>query len=231
MAVSSSTSFDLSRTGIIRTAYQLCGVVPAGEDPDTNQLSMASDFLNMELKALQARGIILRTVTETSVSLVAGQAEYTVADDTLDIDSRTPYVSDGNGNDYPLRVISRGMYDKLTDKGTESQPTMMYIERGTTISFHLYPVPDGNWPTITIQRVELLADMDSATANTGLQAKYLRAIVFWLAADLAFHHGLLEKQRILKAEYEQAVSEATNDDNERGPIRFAPSYGYRFPRR
>jgi hypothetical protein len=148
MAVSASTSFDLTRTGIIRTAYQLCGVVPAGQDPDTNQLTMASDFLNMELKALQGKGIILRTVEETSVSLVSGTAEYATAADTLDVDSRTPFISDGNGNDYPLRIISRGMYDKLTDKGTLSQPTMMYIERGTTISLFLYPVPDGNWPTL-----------------------------------------------------------------------------------
>jgi len=231
MSISSSTSFDLTRTGIIRVAYQLIGVVPAGEDPSTAQLSLGTDLLNVELKALQNRGIILTKLDETTTTLVQGQAEYSTASDTLDIDSRTPYVTDTSGNDFPVKFISRAMYMRLTEKETESQPSQMYVERGTTISFFLYPTPDASWASITYPRVKLLTDMDSADINTGLRSKYLRGIVFWLAADLAFHHGLLEKQRFLKAEWEQAISEAVNDDTERGPIQIKPDYGYRFGRR
>lgn len=232
MTVSTETNFDLTRTGIIRVAHQLCGVVRAGEDPSIGQLTMGTDFLNNILKALQGKGIILTTVEMVTTTLVAGQAEYTADDDTLDIDWRNPYVTDNSGNDFPLKMISRGSYDQLTNKDIEAQPTQMYVNRADPITFFLYSTPDQSWASITWPKIKLLTNMDSADVNTGLRSKYLRGIVFWLASDLAFHYGLLEKRKQLKAEFEQAVDEAVNDDNEKGAaVRFKPSYGLRWGRR
>ena len=78
-----STSFDLNRTGLLRTAYQLIGVVPAGEDPDINQLTMGTDFLDTVLKDIQNFGIMLRKLERTTVSLVAGTSTYALASSTL----------------------------------------------------------------------------------------------------------------------------------------------------
>lgn len=225
-----STSFDLSRTGILRLAYQFVGIVPAGQDPDTNQLQMGSDVLNVVIKSWENKGIYLTHVERTTTALVAGQAQYTMAANTLDIDDRTPYVSDGNGVDQPITMIPRQQYMAITDKTTQSQPTLMYVEKATTVSFFLYPVPDGTWPTITYPRVLLLSDMDSASSTTGLPSKYLRALALDVATLLAFHTGFLDRQAALEERARAAISEATNDDTERGNIRMRPSYGRRFTR-
>lgn len=224
-----STNFNLSRTGIVRNAYQLCGVVPAGEDPDANQLSMGSDLLNLVLKALQDEGIILSTLERTTTTLVASQAQYTCASDTLDIDGQTPYVTNSSGIDLPLLMYSRGQYMELSNKTTTaSQPTIMYVEKAQTVSFFLYPVPDSQWVSVTYPRITLLSDLSSASGTTGLPSRYLQTIVKLLAADLALHHGKLQIQGVLREEAEIAKNRVVNDDTERGNLRFSVDYGSRW---
>ncbi len=224
-----STSFDLNRTGLLRTAYQLAGRVDAGNDPSTEELAMGTDFLNTILKEMQSFGIMLRKLERTTVTLTAETDAYALASDTLDVDEHTPYVSDGNGTDLPLRMIPRGEYMALTQKTqTIGQPTMIYIEKGSTITAYLYPVPDSNWLTMTLPRVVVIDDMSTATTATGLQAKYLRAIMLGVAHMIAYASGLNEKARMLKKDYDEALGAAKNDDTERGPIRFRPNYGLRM---
>ncbi len=226
-----STDFDLNRTGILRNAYQLVGIVAAGQDPTNDQLAMGSDILGMRIKELQSRGIILTQLTMKTTMLVAGQAEYATDADTLDIDGRTPYVTTGTGTnavDLPVQIISRGMYDRLTLKTSQSQPTQMYVQRTTAITFFLYPTPDSQWLTITYPKIAIQQDMSTGASVSGLRSKYLRSLVLGTAADIAFNTGFLDKQQALSAEFERAVQMAVADDNERGPLRFVASYGPQF---
>lgn len=227
MAASTSTSFDLSRTGIVRLAYQTLQVVPAGEDPDANQLAMGSDFLNVLVKELENEGIYLSHVEQTTIPLVAGQAEYTPASDTLDIDQRTPYVT-GQDTDVPLRLISRGDYMAIPIKTTESQPTMIYVQKASTLTFFLYPVPDSNWTSITVPRIVMMSDMDSAAVTSGLPSKYLATLYLGLAVKLAPAHGQLSKLQLLTTQYENAKFKALNADTETAPTKFIPDYGNRW---
>ena len=225
-----STSFDLSRTAIARNAYQLCGIVTAGEDPDTAQLAVATDFLGIILHEMQAYGIMLRKLERTTIPLISGTASYALDSSTLDVDPMTPYVTDGNGTDLPLRLISRGEYMSLTDKTTQGQPTQIYVEKLATISVVLYPVPSSEWVSMVLPRVVVIDDMSSASSTTGLQAKYLRAIVLGVAHMLAYANGLNEKARMLKKDYDEVFGVAKNDDTERGPTRLVASYGLRMRR-
>lgn len=227
MTVSSNASFDLSRDSIIRVAYQLVGVLGAGKQPDADQISMASDLLNMGLKALQNDGIILRTVDQTTTALVAGQAQYITDSDTLDIDDRSFYVTSGE-TDLRLSQISRGQYMELSLKAIQGQPTQFYVEKGAAVSFFLYPTPDGNWTSVTFPRIRLLRDMDTGSATPDLGSKYLKYITYMLASDLALHHGLLPKHGLLREQAEMERERAVLDDTERGPMRFVASYGRKF---
>lgn len=231
MTVSANASFDLSRDAIIRSAYQLCGVVPAGQQPDGNQIAMASDFLNMGLKALQSDGIILRTIERTTTTLTAGTAQYTCASDTLDVDDRTVYVTSGTGTattDLRLEPISRGMYMELSLKAVQGQPTQIYVEKGAAVSFFLYPTPDANWASVTYPRVRLLRDMDTGTVTPDLPSKYLKYVTYMLATDLALHHGLLPRHGVLAEQAAMEKERAVQDDTERGPVRFIATGGRRF---
>jgi hypothetical protein len=227
MTASANTAFDLSRTGIVRLAYQTLQVVTAGEDPDIDQLAMGSDFLNVLIKELENEGIYLSKLERTTTTLVAGTAQYTPASNTLDIDQRTPYVT-GDGIDVPVKMITRGEYMALPLKTTQGQPTQMYVEKGQTLSFFLYPVPDSTWTSITYPRVLMLTDMDSAAVTSGLPSKYLATLYLGLAVKLAPAHGKLSMLSALQPLYEQAKGKALNDDTEKGGLRFVPSYGMRW---
>lgn len=221
-----STSFDLSRDQVIRNAYQLCGLLPAGSEPSANQTAMATDFLNLVLKDMQNHGIMLRKVTRTTVPLVYGQAQYNLSSNVLDVDQGTPYVTTNDGIDLQLIVISRGMYMALTNKATISQPTQIYIERGNPVSFFLYPTPGAYWTSVTLPEVVLLDDMSSGSVTTGLQAKYLKAIVFGLAEMIAWAHPpLLQRATAFGANYRSLLDITVNDDDEKGNLRFLPDFG------
>jgi hypothetical protein len=230
MTASTDTSFDLSRTGILRNAYQKLGVVPAGQDPSSDYLAMGSDALNVVLKSWENKGVFLARSERTTTTLVDGTAEYTTDIDTLDILVRHPYVTDNSGIDTKVEIITRGRYMEITDKTDTGQPTLMMVEKTDRVRFTLYPVPDSTVASITYPRTLLLTDMDTAANTTGLPSKYLKALIIETAVELCPHFGFMDKMKALRAELNIAIFEATNDDTERGNLRMVPRYGLSWRR-
>lgn len=225
MAASTDTTFDLSRTGILRNAYQKLGVVPAGSDPSSDYLAMGSDSLNVVLKSWENKGVFLSRSERTTQSLTDGTEEYTTDIDTLDILARHSYVTDMSNVDTKVDLISRGRYMEITDKTVQGQPTLMMVEKTDRVRFTLYPVPDSTVASISYVRTLLMADMDSAANTTGLPSKYLKALIIETAIELCPHFGFLDKMAVLREELKLAIFEATNDDTERGNFRLRPRYG------
>lgn len=231
MTISNNYTFDLSTAGIIRVAYQRIGIVSAGQDPDSNQYAMGRDMLQVALTALQVDGIQLRSVLRTTDNLVTGQAQYTAASNVIDIDERTPYISNTSNIDLPLRKISRGEYMALSAKTTQAPPSMIYVEKGASLSYFLYPTPDNTYTTITYPAIVLQPDMTTAANTTGLASRYLDTVILKLAVMLCDHHGLSERKASLTIDLKEAKEQVVNDDTERGPIQYTPDYGIKFPRR
>lgn len=231
MATSNSYSFDLSTAGILRVAFQRIGIVPAGQDPDSNQFQMGRDMLQVALTALQTEGIQLRSVLRTTDNLVVGQAQYTAASNVIDIDERTPYISNSSNVDLMLRKVSRGEYMALSTKTVQAPPTLIYVEKGATLSYFLYPTPDNTYTTITYPAIVLQPDMTSAANTSGLASRYLDTVILKVAVMLCDHHGLNDRKVSLKQDLEEAASKAINDDTERGPLSFTCDYGPKFSRR
>ena len=225
MTASTDTSFDLDRTAILRNAFQKLGVVPAGRDPDSDQLAMGSDLLNVILKSWENKGVFLARVERTTQTLVAGTAQYTTDIDTLDIHQRTPYVTDNFGTDTRVDLITRGRYMEITSKTDSGLPTLMMVEKTDRVRFTLYPVPDSTVASITYPRIKLLSDMDSGANTTGLPSKYLKALIIETALELCPHHDMTAKMGMFRSELNIAIEEATNDDTERGNVRLRPVYG------
>ncbi len=213
-------------TPLITLAYQLAGLVPDGGTPDAGQMSKGDNILNVRFKALQNQGIILRMLTQQTFPLTAAVATYAMPASAIDIDTKRPFVTSNGGTNVPLEWWSRDMYMSLTQPSTTGQPTSIYVEKTPTITVYLYPVPDGTWPTMTLPVISALADLNVDTDLSGLQSKYLETLVTMVASWLALGAGLLPRHQMLERQYENAVELATNDDTERGNIRFMPDYGY-----
>lgn len=231
MPTSGNYSFDLSAAGIIRVAYQRIGIVSAGQDPDSNQFAMGRDFLMTLLLDMQATGIQLCRVSVETSNMTAGQATYSVASNVIDIDERTPYISNSSNVDLPLRKISRGEYMTLSMKATQAPPTMIYVNKGETVSYSLYPTPDNTYTTITLPLILLQPDLTTSANTTGLPTRYLKFITTELAVMLCDHHGLSERKASLKIDAKEDGDKVNNDDTERGPVSFKAETALKFPRR
>lgn len=231
MTTSNSYTFDLSTSGIIRVAYQRIGIVPAGQDPDSNQYAMGRDFLQTLLLDMQANGIQLCRVERTTSTLTPGTAQYFTASNVIDIDERTPFISNSSNVDLPLDKISRGQYMALSNKTSQGVPSQIYVEKGATVSYFLYPTPDATYTTITLPLILLQPDMSTAANTTGLPTRYLKAITTELAVMLCDHHGLDARKASLKIDSKEDNDKVNMDDTERGPVQFTPDYGIKFPRR
>lgn len=189
---------------------------------------MGRDFLQVALTDLQTQGIQLRSIERTVFNLVTGTAQYSAASNVIDIDERTPYVSNSSNVDLPLRKISRGEYMALSNKTSQAPPSMFYVEKGATLSFFLYPTPDSQYTTVTMPCIVLQPDMTAADNTTGLPSRYLNTVILSLAIVLCDHHGLTERKNSLEGDLGIAKSAAVNDDTERGPICFRAEPGLKF---
>ncbi len=231
MTISGNYSFDLSAGQIVKLAYQRIGILAAGMDPDSNQYSMGRDMLQVALLALQNKGIQLRSVLRTTDTLVPGQKQYTAASNVIDIDEHTVYISNSAGINLPLIKVSRGQYMALSNPNSQGPPSQIYVEKGETLSYFLYPTPDSTYTSVTYPAILLQPDLTTSANTTGLPTNYLETVILKLAVALCDHHGLSERKAQLKDDLGESSSEAVNNDTERGPIQFRVEPSLRFGRR
>lgn len=210
-------------------AYRL--VLGVEANITANQLSFGRDLLNMGIKALANEGIELRARERYTQTLTAGTAQYSTPADTIDVLSPGAFVTSAAGVDLPLETRSMADYMALTLKTIQSQPTQLYIERGTsagTVTLTLYPVPDSNWASMTYPRVRKLRDADTGAVTLDFPQSYLKALSYMVGADLAESSGLPDKANRLAASFELEKGRALLSDGEKGPVRFVPDYGPRW---
>lgn len=226
MTISANYSFDLSADQIVTLAYRL--VLGPEVQVSSTQLSFGRDLLNVGCKALQNEGVELRTRERYTQAITAGTAEYSTPADTIDVLSPGAFVTSSAGVDLPLETVSMANYMGLTVKTTQSQPTQLYVEKGTdagTVTLTLYPVPDSNWASFTYPRVRLLRDFDTGAVTGDFPSAYLKTLQYMLAADLAEAHGLGPKAERFRRTFELEKQLAILNDGEKGPVRFVADYG------
>ena len=224
MTTSSSYSFDLNRNAIIKTAARQAGIIGPGVEPSANDLNTLSDLLNVEVKALQAEGVILSTIERVTATLTAGTATVSVAADTIDVDGSgfvTPTGASAGTSNTIVFPMTRAEYMALSDPATQGVPTRFYLEKLNTLTVYLYPVPDANTASFTYARVRLLKDMDTGSVTLDLPSRWLKSVISRLAHQAALtYQKPLDRVQYLKAESEQQMSMAMGQDAERGDAWF-----------
>ena len=79
MTVSATTSWELDRNTIIKSALRKLGVLAQGQTPSTEDYTNGTEALNSLIQTLSTEGMPLWKRTTTSVTPVAGTAAYTVS--------------------------------------------------------------------------------------------------------------------------------------------------------
>lgn len=219
MTVSANAVFDPTRDSLIKIALRKLGVLNAEQEPDAAQIAMASDELDLILKALPNRGVPVRVRERVTATLSSGTSTITPATDTEDIYMLT--VADSNGFDRELGKLTLDEYQVISDKTIQGPPTQFVFtrENGTAL-ITLWPVNDGTAVSATYQRVRRIRDMDAGDVTLDLPRFWHKAVALELAAALGPHFNMLSKATFLAESAAREAETANMADTETGPMRF-----------
>jgi len=223
MAVSVNYSFQLNRNDLIRRAFQIAGVLPAEQRPSDDDVAMASDLLNLELDAIQAEGVVLRSVTRATLALSDGTATYALPASVLDVLENAALTVGSQTIETPVHLIDRAQYHMLAHKASEGRPVFMYVQKGASVTVTLWPVPSETM-TLTYQMVGFLADSDAANVDTDLSRHWHKPLMFCLAAMIARSRNQPQsKVDSLLNEGERLKRKSHAADQEHGDFQFYPA--------
>ena len=144
--------------------------------------------LNILTLEWQNRGLNLFTIDSGTVDLTAGQIDYSMPVDTIDIIEHQLRTGTGtNQIDTALQRVSVSTYAQQTNKNTVGRPTQIYVQRlPTEVKFTLWPTPD------TTQAYKLLyfrlKGIDGLASGVGGETNSIPPrFVPALVSGLAFH--------------------------------------------
>lgn len=234
MAPSANATLDFTRDQLIRMGFQLAGLLAAGREPTAEDTGMAADFMNLELMALQAEGVVLRTIERTALTLVPGTAAYTLPADTIDVqlgpNDQAGTIVQTSGAEVLVTSMARAEYMDLADKtgAVTARPTSVYIERQALVTLVFWPVPDAESVSFRYARVRLLRDMDTGAVTVDLARRWLQYVAYAVAAHLARAKNLgLDVVGSLESRAEVLKARAKGTDKQAGKVRWVLAHSGR----
>lgn len=237
MAISSEYSYNLTRDGIITEGAQLVGICPPDGSPTANQIESLGRSLNVYIKGLSLRGVLITATERYQMTLTEGTASYDYPADTVDVlpdEMFVRQVSGSTNSDTVVLNMARAEYTKINQKdATEGRPTRCMVERATsTISAVLWPVPDANSTYFISTRIRLLRDMPTGSNNMDLPSKYQQLLVLAVARSAAEKFGAsLDQAQYWSARLGAEEVIALADSTERGNMILKPMPSMRAGRR
>jgi hypothetical protein len=225
MATTSGTAtFNLDILQICEEAFERAGLeLRSGYDLTTARRSL--HLLSLELSN---KGLNLFTVAQSSLSLVSGTATYTPAEAMIDIIEHVVRTGSGTSQvDYPLTRVSVSTYASRTNKGLQSRPTDIYIDRQTdNVQVTVWPTPDTNDWTLVYWYLRRVEDLGANTNNYDAPERFIPAI----CAGLAYYIAMKKPESIarlpmLRDVYAETLMDAFNEDREKADMYIRPHIG------
>ena len=221
MTTSGVATFNLEFDDLINEAYERCGLeTREGFDMRTARVS-----LNLLFAEWANRGLNLWTIEQRSVTMVSGQAEYTLPSDTVNVLSAVIRTGSGQTQqDITIDRISQNEYLHLPDKNTMSRPSQFYVQRTISPKLFVYPAPDSSEPYIFryygVRRIE---DTGGFTNTADIVFRFLPCLVAGLAYYLAMKKSP-DRIAILKQIYDEEFTRAAQEDRDIASVYLTPEF-------
>ena len=223
MATSGTYNFNLDIDEVIQEATEMIG----GEETLGHTPASARRSINLMLNEWQNKGVLLWSILTTAVT--ATSVETSLPDEILDTLAVT-YAVNSSATDIALERISREEYHNLPNKTTTGRPTQYAITRGVNnIALFLYPTPNTTTGILNIECFKQLEDVNkSAGQNAQVPKRFLPALTCGLSYHLAMKRPGIPMDRIqmLKANYDEKLAFAMEEDRERASMFIRPRLGY-----
>jgi hypothetical protein len=218
MTTSGSRDFELDVADIIEEAYERCGIeVRTGYDAKTARRS-----LNLMFAEWANRGLNLWTIQQATLTLTKGQAQETLTPDVVDL---LEVVLRRDGTDFELSRVSRGEYLTIPNKTTEARPSQYYFDRKIDPVINIWATPENSTDQIVYYYVRRIEDADTLTNTTDMPFRFYPCMVAGLAYYLAMKRSP-ERIQLLKSVYEEEFQRASDEDEDRTPLKLQPSIQY-----
>ena len=223
MAVSGTYNFNLDIDEVIQEATEMIG----GESTLGHEPASARRSINLMLKDWQNRGVMLWTTSTSSFTVAASTASYSLDSSTIDA---LEVVYSKDSTDTQLERITSEEYLLIPNKTQTGRPSQYSIrrERDNPV-LRLWPLPDNSSDSVKLEIFRELQDIDkSATQNADVPKRFLPCLTMGLAYYISMKRPLVSPDRIqmLKANYEELLMRAMEEDRQRASMHIVPKLGY-----
>ena len=220
---------------IVEEAYERIGQ----QNVSGYQLKSARRSLNILFQEWGNRGLHYWQIGNNSITLVDGQAVYTMfrssADGTSDatavfgVDDILEAVYRNSSNvDSPLTKINRSTYQALSNKTSEGQPSQYYVQRfidKVTITLYLTPGSSQAGDKINYYFVKRIQDVGDYTNATDVPYRFVPCMVSGLAFYLAQKYAP-DRVQAMKLYYEDELGRALAEDGSSSSTIITPKTYY-----
>ena len=223
MATSGTYNFNLDIDEVIQEASEMIG----GEDTLGHEPASARRSINLMLKDWQNRGVLLWSTSVSSVTVAASTATYSLASSTIDA---LEVVLNRDSTDIQLQRITPEEYLLIPNKTQTGRPNQYSIrrERDNPV-MSVWPLPDNSTDVLKMEIISELQDVNkSAIQNADLPKRFLPCLTCGLAYYMSMKRPLVPENRImmLKANYEELLMRAMEEDRERASMFIRPKLRY-----
>ena len=223
MATSGTYDFNLDIDEVIQEAMEMIG----GESTLGHEPASARRSINLMLKDWQNRGVLLWSTSVSNVTVSASVANYSLSSSTVDA---LEVVINRDDTDLQLERITPEEYLLIPNKTQKGRPNQYSIRRGRDNPvLSLWPLPDNSTDVLKMELVSELQDVNkSAIQNADLPKRFLPCLTCGLAYYMAMKRPLVPENRImmLKANYEELLMRAMEEDRERASMYLRPRLRY-----
>jgi hypothetical protein len=236
MATSGTTTFEttFSISDIVEEAYERIGI----QGVSGYQLKGARRSLNIMFQEWANRGLHYWEVGNNNITLVDGQATYTMYRSTADgtSDATAIYGVDDileasyrNSNvDTPLSKINRSTYQALSNKTSEGTPSQYFVQRfidKVTITLYLTPGSTEAGKFINFYYVKRIQDAGDYTNEADVPYRFVPCMIAGLAYYLSLKFAP-ERVQSLKMLYEDELQRALQEDGSSSSSYISPKVYY-----
>ncbi len=202
-----ANTLTITRTQIVTQALKLIRQLPAGGTATTNDLTDCALQLNMSLKFLQTKGLLLWLYDLIQVPLVQNQNRYRLGPPDGDFpDYRPLRIMEGSflrdtcstgQQDISLIIWSRNEYLTTSNKAALGTPNSVYYDvqmrNGITVYnpaygqgiLYVYPTPSDSSHTAFLNVQRPVQDWTTAEESVDTPLEWYLAITKYLAAEIA----------------------------------------------
>jgi len=237
MATSGTTVFEsgFSISDIVEEAYERIGI----KGVSGHQLKTARRSLNIMFQEWGNRGLHFWEVKNNSITLVDGQAEYTMYRSTADgtSDATAVYGVDdileasyrnSSNVDFSLTKINRSNYQGLSSKTQEGTPTQYFVQRfidRVTITLYLTPGSTEAGNFLNYYYVSRIQDAGNYSNEADVPYRFVPCMVAGLAYHLAVKNAP-DRIQMLKMLYEDELQRALQEDGSSSSSYISPKVYY-----